>query len=170
MNFLNSIKNSNLNYKAMAVKFILLSKKLYIRIPQIIKHIKLIKSKIHYRNQKIKYENFCSIDQHDSNKEHRKILKIENIHMFNGKIMLFTLNIISYIITIMIIFKVKIHMFYERISDCQLTNENIAKLLKYMNNNIKDDVQYIKDKIYVIYQTDIQNKVIKKIVLKNNRV
>ena len=80
--------------------------------------------------------------------------------------MLFTLNIISYIITIMIIFKVKIHMFYERISNCQLTNENIAKLLKYMNNNIKDDVQYIKDKIYVIYQTDIQNKVIKKYSIK----
>ena len=46
-----AIKNSNLDYKAIATKFSFLNEALCVTIPQIIKHIKLLKSKIHYKNK-----------------------------------------------------------------------------------------------------------------------
>ena len=58
-------------------------------------------------NQNVKCEKNVNIDQHDSNEEHKKKLKTKNIYMFIEKIIIFILHIISYIITIMIIFKVK---------------------------------------------------------------
>ena len=42
--------------------------------------------------------------------------------------------------------------------DCQITNKKMAKRLKYINKKIKNNVQYLKDKINVVYQTGIINK------------
>ena len=49
-------------------------------------------------------------------------------------------------------------MFYEKNFDCQLTNKQIAKRFKYINKKKKNNVQYLKDKINVVYQTEIKNK------------
>jgi hypothetical protein len=67
----NAIINSDLDYKAIAVKFISFNKKLHVTIPQIIKHIKVLKSKIHYTNKKTKCKENVSIDQYDSNEENK---------------------------------------------------------------------------------------------------
>ena len=47
--FKNTIENSNLDYKTIAIKFISLNKGLNVTISQIIKHIKFIKSKISHK-------------------------------------------------------------------------------------------------------------------------
>ena len=49
-------------------------------------------------------------------------------------------------------------MFYEKKSDCQLTNKQSAKRLKYINKKKENNVQYLKDKINVAYQIEIKNK------------
>ena len=54
----------------------------------------------------------------------------------------------------------KINVFYEKFSDCELTNEQIAKRLKYINYRKKDNVQQLKDKIDVVCPIETQNKVI----------
>ena len=52
----------------------------------------------------------------------------------------------------------KVNIFYERFSDRQLTTQQIAKRLKYIINIKKDDVQNVKNKLDVVYQTETQNK------------
>ena len=49
-------------------------------------------------------------------------------------------------------------MFYEKNSNCHLTNKKFAKRFKYLNKKKENNVQYLKDKINVVYQTEIKNK------------
>ena len=73
----NAIINSDLDYKAIAVKFISFNERLHVTFWQIIKHIKLLKSKKHYTINKTKCKENVSIDQHDWNEENKN-KKYEN--------------------------------------------------------------------------------------------
>jgi hypothetical protein len=164
----NAIENSNLDYKAIAVKFISLHEGLYVTIPQIIKHIKLIKSKIHYKNKEIRCEENVSIDQHDAN-EHKNN-NFENkkrpyIHWKDYDIYMKDHIIHNHEYDNI---QSKINVFYEKFPDCQLTNKQIAKRLKYINNKKEDNVQYVKDKIDFVYQTETQYKVIDEYSIEKN--
>ena len=57
-------------------------------------------------------------------------------------------------------------MFYENFPDCQLTNKQIAKHLKYINNKKENDVQYLKIKKCCISKWDKKIKTLMNMVLK----
>ena len=48
--------------------------------------------------------------------------------------------------------------FMEKNCNCHLTNKKIAKRFKYINKKKENNVQYLKDKIYVVYQTEIKKQ------------
>ena len=122
--FKNAIINPDLDYKAIVVKFISFNEELQVTIPQIIKYIKLLKSKIHYTNKKTKCKENVSIDQHDSNEENKN-KKIRNrkrsyIHWKDYDIYINDHIIHNHEYDNI---QTKIDVFYELFPDCQLTNE-----------------------------------------------
>ena len=160
--FLENAKiNSDLDYKAIAVKFISFNEGLQVTISQIIKHIKLLKSKIHYTIKKIKYKENVSIDQHDSNEENKN-KKFENRKRLYVPDKDFDIYIKDPIIHNHKYDNIqsKMNVFSEKFPDCQLTNEQIAKRLKNINYRKEDNVQPLKEKIYVVCPTETQNKFI----------
>ena len=60
-------------------------------------------------------------------------------------------------------------MFYEKISDCQLTNKQIAKHLKYINNKKENDVQYLKIKKMLYIKMRQKNKDINEYGIERNK-